>query len=136
MFRKNKPDSDPGRGRSAPRGRTPESAPNPLARRFAQDEEPETIDLAGPAGFPDTQGEGTDDGEPETRVASSAPAVSASRTWAGVVGHDAETGKFYALPGTPEAPVLLQGEPIDAPTELRRGDRIRIGTAEFEFLAG
>ena len=30
-------------------------------------------------------------------------------------------------------PVTLQGEPVAAPTELRRGDVIRLGDAEFQF---
>lgn len=135
IFKKNKPPGESARPAQAPRGRGTAPGKNPLARRFVDDEEPDTIDLRGPAGFPAGEGEKGDD-EPDTRLASGAPAGAPSKTWAGIISHDAETGKFYALPGTPEAPVMLGGEPITAPTELRRGDRIRIGAAEFEFLAG
>ncbi|MBT8039743.1 MAG: hypothetical protein KJN78_05860 [Gammaproteobacteria bacterium] len=135
IFKKDKPPEKTATPSHAPRGRGTSPGANPLARRFADEGEPDTIDLHGPAGFPDDQGHDPGDDEPDTRVASAAPAAAPSKTWAGIVSHDAETGKFYALPGSAEAPVTLDGEPITAPTELRRGDRIVIGAAEFEFLS-
>lgn len=48
----------------------PESSPNPLARRFQADDEPETVDLMQPAGFQETSDE--DSGETTTRILSGA----------------------------------------------------------------
>ena len=48
---------------------------------------------------------------------------------------DAATGKFYLQPGTDAHPVRLNGLAVEAPTELRRGDRLQVGVHEFEFLA-
>ena len=48
---------------------------------------------------------------------------------------DAATGKFYLQPGTDAHPVHLNGVAVEAPTELRRGDRLQVGVHEFEFLA-
>ena len=52
-----------------------------------------------------------------------------------LISCEPETGKFYVHPGASEIPVFLAGERVTATTELRRGDRIRIGEAEFEFLS-
>jgi hypothetical protein len=52
-----------------------------------------------------------------------------------VVSCDPQTGKFYIHPGGVGGPVLLQGEPVRAPTELRPGDTIRAGDFEFRFLS-
>ena len=52
-----------------------------------------------------------------------------------LTGLDAATGKFYLQPGTDAHPVRLNGLAVEAPTELRRGDRLQVGVHEFEFLA-
>ena len=132
MFRKNKP--APGLKKDNPTMRGRDSEPdkrgaNALARRFLVDDEPDTIDLSGHGGFPEP---GVED-EPDTHVSGAAPAEAPAAERQGVISRDPATGKFYVQPGTPEIPVLLAGEAVTAPTELRRGDRIRIGDAEFEF---
>ena len=66
-------------------------------------------------------------------MTSAAPAENGGRGRHGLLSHDPETGKFYVQPG-PESPVLLNGAVVDAPTELRKGDRIALSGAEFEFL--
>ena len=133
MFRKKK-SSLPDNGSPVLRGRTPQgtgagaerSAPNnPLARRFQADSEPPTIDLSAPPGFHPAQ-RAADDPKTETLRTAAGPL---SR----LISHEPDTGKFYIHPGTENLPVTLQGEPVAAPTELRRGDVIRIGNAEFHF---
>jgi hypothetical protein len=128
MFRKKKsPDTTAtqpvmrGRAQAAPdRG----AGDNPLARRFRADAEPATIDLAGPARFPAD----VDSDDPKTA------ALQTDATQLGrVISHDPETGKFYIHPGTADLPVTLQGEPVVAPTELRRGDTLRVGATEIRF---
>jgi len=128
MFRKKKT-PDTAATRPVPRGRN-DAAPergggtNPLARRFRADAEPATIDLAGPARFP-------------ADVGSEDPKTAALQTDASklgrIISHDPETGKFYIHPGTADLPITLQGEPVLAPTELRRGDAIRVGALEIHF---
>jgi len=133
IFRKNKPASAPGNDKPSMRGRDGDAAgdkPNPLARRFVPGDEPETIDLVGPAGFPST----AEESEPDTRVTTAEGAENVEPGRVEIVSRDPETGKFYVHAGTSETPVLLAGEPVAARTELRKGDRIRIGEAEFEFL--
>ena len=134
IFRKNKPAATPGNDKSSMRGRDGGSghdSPSPLARRFVPGDEPETIDLVGPGGF---HAEATE-AEPETQVTSTEPPVeSAGSDRAGILSHDPDTGKFYVHPGSAESPVMLAGEPVTATTELRKGDRISIADAEFEFL--
>ncbi len=132
MFRKKNPASGPGAHNPAMRGRNDENserAANALARRFQEDDEPETIDLVGAEGFPG------EEAEPETQV--TAPDTAGNRTEERLqlISCETETGKFYVHAGTEHTPVLLAGEPVTARTELRRGDRIRIGDVEFEFLA-
>ena len=112
------------------------SAPNPLARRFQADSEPDPIDLTDPGRFhaPGAQA------EPETSSAEeqSAPgtdAAAVSRPLDEVISVDPATGKFYVHPAGGELTVLLGGQAVNAATELRRGDRIQVGDAEFEFLA-
>lgn len=107
-----------------PRGRAV-AAENPLARRFQPDNEPATIDLAAPARFPSPSAA---DEDPQT-AALQTDASKLSR----VVSCDALTGKFYIHPGGEAWPVLLQGEEVRAPTELRPGDTIRVGDLEFRF---
>lgn len=135
IFRRNKPASPPPNEPSAPRGREHpagggDRGVNALARRFLVDEEPATIDLSGTEGFrggmPEPE---TRTGEPGAKA--SPPGTTGSR----LVSRDPESGKFYVHPGPAEEPVLLDGETVTAPTELRKGDRIRIGDAEFVFLA-
>jgi hypothetical protein len=103
------------------------AADNPLARRFRPEREPATIDLTAPAGFPPPPAAPED---PHT-AALQTDAAKLSR----VVSCDPQTGKFYIHPGGVGGPVLLQGEPVRAPTELRPGDTIRAGDFEFRFLS-
>ena len=139
LFNRKKPTSAPGGGGPVMRGRHDEKASlakdNPLARRLVSDEEPDTIDLDGAAGFPASAGASPD--EPETRRAQqgeehAAPVVENGRF--AFLTQDPVTGKFYVQPGTEDCPVFLGDERVLASTELRRGDRLRIGQAEFEFL--
>ena len=134
MFRKKK---SPGTAETRPvlRGRTdagPDPGPsrkagdNPLARRFRADAEPDTIDLGGPARFPAD----VDGSDPKTASLQTDAAMLGR-----VISHDPETGKFYVHPGTADLPVTLQGEPVLAPTELRQGDTIRVGSMEIRFGA-
>jgi hypothetical protein len=106
------------------------AADNPLARRFRPEREPATIDLTAPARF-----------QPPSLVPDD-PHTAALQTDASklarVVSRDPQTGKFYVHPGHPDgenSPVLLQGEPVRAPTELRPGDTIRAGDFDFRFLS-
>lgn len=108
---------------------------NPLARRLLGDDDPDTIDLTGGAGFPANPDPSPE--EPETRVAEAAEERRAEVRPGPrhpILGQDPETGKFYVQPGTDDCPVHLGDELVRAPTELRRGDRIRVGDAEFGFL--
>jgi len=133
MFRKKKPVADDVsrpmlRGRS---GTADNSAPggkghsNPLARRFQADAEPATTELTGPASFPP---EPESEEDPQT-----GPLQTNAADLRRVITHDPETGKFYIHPGGPELPVTLQGEPVRAPTELRRGDSVGVGSIEIHF---
>jgi hypothetical protein len=98
---------------------------NPLARRFQADREPPTVDLAGPAGFRESPG-----GEQDPQTT---PLQMDASKLGRLISHDSESGKFYIHPGAEAAAVLLQGEPVRAPTELRRGDVIQIGDTEIHF---
>jgi hypothetical protein len=133
MFSKKK-SSSAGDGQPVLRGRTsakPDTGPrskgpnNPLARRFQADSEPPTVDLVGPARFPDVP---RDDEGPKT-ASLQTDATKLSR----LISHDPGSDKFYIHPATEGTPVLLQGEPVRAPTELRRGDTIRVGQTEIRF---
>lgn len=145
MFRKKKsPASDHGPSdnqRHVPRGRAAagagpqaakaadRAADNPLARRFRSEREPATVDLTAPARF---QAPSTAPEDPQT----AALQTDASHLIR-VVSCDPQTGKFYIHPGHPggaAGQVLLQGETVRAPTELRPGDTIRAGDFEFRFL--
>ena len=97
---------------------------NPLARRFRQDSEPPTIDLAAAPRFQVPR---------ETADPKTAPLPTGAAQLSRFISREPETGKFYIHPGPQDLPVTLQGEPVSAPTELRRGDVIRIGDAEFHF---
>jgi hypothetical protein len=134
IFRRNKPVPDPDKQIPAPRGRDSGGGPgqrgaNALARRFLVDEEPATTDLSGPAGFPAASP------EPETQTGVPLPSDATAPEKPQLISHDPDTGRFYVHPGTPEVPVLLEGEAVTERTELHRGDRIRIGEAEFVFLS-
>jgi hypothetical protein len=134
IFRKKNPAPGPEIQNSAMRGRNDqnsERAANALARRFQEDDEPETIDLLGDEGFPGEEAPA----EPETQVTATDPAKSHRADRLNLISCEPETGKFYVHPGASEIPVFLAGERVTATTELRRGDRIRIGEAEFEFLS-
>jgi len=98
-----------------------ENSDNPLARRFHPQDEPDTIDLQQPAGF---------NAEPGT--ADLAPKRSAPENL-GVVTLASETGKIYAQPGKGDQVVYLDGEAVLAPTELRPGDRVRVGNLELQI---
>jgi hypothetical protein len=98
-----------------------ENKDNPLARRFHPEDEPDTIDLQQAAGF---------NPEPDTAD------LKAKRAAPGgleIVALDADTGKMYAQPGKGDQAVYLDGEAILAPTELRPGDRVRVGSLELQL---
>lgn len=126
IFRKNKPHDRSSSDAQALRSRVPERASSPLARRLRQDDEPDTIDLAAAPGF---QAPAATD-EPDTRSSEPRPDATPQSP---LITSDPATGKFYVNPGAPGQTVLLGGEVVEAPTELRRGDRILVGAAEFEF---
>lgn len=126
IFRKKKA-PPPSGGPSVPRGRGEPGAggDNPLARRFRPDPEPATVDLAEPVRFHEPPaGEGP----------STTPLRKDPKTLGRVISRDPATGKFYVHPGPEDCPVLLERETVQAPTELRRGDTIRVGDAEFRLL--
>jgi len=148
IFRRKKPENNSGsrsvlRGRdNADDGARPGSGPggNPLARRFQPEGEPDTIDLEDPARFHAFSDASED--EPTTDIVGEAPdstGKSRDQSTDGrekIVTQDPATGKFYLHPGAAEVTVYLGDEPVTAPTELRSGDKIRIGDAEFHFRAG
>jgi hypothetical protein len=98
-----------------------EISDNPLARRFRPEDEPDTIDLLQPTGFND---------EPGTAELAAKPSVVESLN---VITLASETGKIYAQPGQGNQVVYLDGEAVLAPTELRPGDRVRIGNLELQL---
>jgi hypothetical protein len=103
----------------------PPGAENPLARRFRQDAEPATVDLSQPARFPPSTPAADD---PQT-----ADLQTDAARLGRVLSRDPGTGKLYVHPGTADLPVMLQGEPVRAPTELRAGDTLRIGPTEVHI---
>ena len=105
--------------------RLPQEADNPLARRFRQDAEPDTVDLTRPARFAPSEAAVDDPQTAELQT----DAARLGR----VLSRDPGTGKLYVHPGSTELPVLLQGEPIRAPTELRAGDTVQIGPTEIQI---
>ena len=134
IFRKKKAPVTPSsptvpRGRGASGPSAEEGAPgrsNPLARRFQGDAEPATVDLADPARF---HAAPQPEESPQTTSLQKHP-----ESLGRVISRDAATGKLYVHPGTEDCPVLLQNEAVLAPTELRRGDTIRVGDAAFTLL--
>ena len=125
IFRRKKVSATVGSGEAVMRGRdSTENSSNPLARRFHPDDEPDTIDLQQPAGF---------NAEPGTADLEEKAAVP---EYLSVVTLVPDTGKFYLQPGPGDSPTYLGDETVTAPTELRQGDRIRVGDFEFEILTG
>ena len=132
IFRRKKAPSHSG-GRPLPRGRgdsggakaADTSGDNPLARRFRPDAEPATVDLADPARFHEP---------PVAEDPNTADLHTDAGNLGRIISRDPATGKFYVHPGTGDCPVLLEHEPVRAPTELRRGDTIQVGDAEFRLL--
>jgi hypothetical protein len=123
IFRRKKASATPGGGQAVMRGRdSVENSSNPLARRFHPDDEPDTIDLQQPAGF--NEESGTADLEEKT----------ATPEYLSVVTLVPETGKFYVQPGQGDSLTYLGDEAVRAPTELRRGDRIRVGDIELQIM--
>ena len=98
-----------------------ENSDNPLARRFHPEDEPDTIDLQQPAGF---------NTEPGT---ADLAAKRQATERLDIITLVPETGKIYAQRGDGDVTVFLDGEPVQAPTELRPGDRIRIGNLELQL---
>lgn len=134
IIRRKKPSVLPGDGKPAMRGReNAENTENPLARRFHLDDEPDTIDLQRPAGFNNSDPEPE---EPATSTTGSSPAGAASTTseQLSVISIVPGSGKLYVQPGEGDSRTSLGDEPVGAPTELRRGDRIRIGDFELQIL--
>jgi len=128
IFRRKKPSATPGDGQGVMRGRdSAENSNNPLARRFHPEDEPDTIDLQQPEGFSE------EPGTAETGVSPAWPAPTVSEHLS-VVTVDPDTGKFYVQPGQGDSTVYLGDEVVRARTELRRGDRIRVGDFVMEFL--
>ncbi len=113
------------RGRD-PEGHGAKSTDNPLARRFHPDDEPETIDLQDPGRFHAA----SEPSDPPTAELAGSPADLNS-----LITRDPETGKFYIHPQEDGAPVYLGDIAVNTSMELRPGDRIRIGQAEFQFLS-
>ena len=123
IFRRKKATDTAGGGQAVMRGRdSAENSSNPLARRFHPDDEPDTIDLQQPEGFNAEPGTA---GLEENRAAPE---------YLSVVTLVPETGKFYVHPGQGDSLTYLGDEVVRAPTELRRGDRIRIGDFELHIL--
>jgi len=121
IFRRKKQTAEPA-DPPAMRGRdSVATGENPLARRFRTQDEPDTIDLQQPAGF---------NHEPGTADLAARPPETGSLP---VITLAAETGKIYAQPGKDDRAVYLDGEAILAPTELRAGDRVRIGNLELQL---
>jgi hypothetical protein len=140
IFSRKKPASSPGSGQAVLRSRDNANSgnkENPLARRFHPDDEPDTIDLEDPGRFhsapveedPPTAQHGDEPG-PDQHDSDEQYAHDGAR----LITLDSQSGKFYIHPGEDGTQVLLDGEPVRSPTELRRGDTIRIGSAEFQFL--
>ncbi|MEE4292552.1 MAG: FHA domain-containing protein [Xanthomonadales bacterium] len=133
IFRKNKPPEDAPAGAGTLRGResaSPEPGASALARRFMAQDEPDTIDLGGSHGFPESASQE----EPDTRNAGDSQHGQAlSHEGEALITLDSRNAKFYVHPGRADSPVRLNGEAVTARTELRKGDRIRVGAVEFEF---
>ena len=131
MFRKKKPGPDSRDHNHGPRGRDSGKSASALAHRFLDDEEPDTIDLAGAPGFP---AEDSVD-EPDTQVTLAGESAPVRAERAALIRHDSDNGKFYLDPEAVGQTVYLAGEAVTTTTELRKGDCIRVGDVEFTFRA-
>ena len=135
MFNRKKPESASPAGPS-PRGRASADASptgrNPLARRFQDGQEPDTVELAEPGRY-HLPAEAPS-AEPDTRETAAGEGA-AAEPFLNPITLDPRTGKFHLHPGTDAHPVSLNDVVVDAPTELRPGDRLQIGAAVFEFLS-
>ena len=130
IFWRKKPSATPDDGQGVMRGRnSAEKNSNPLARRFHPEDEPDTIDLQQGAGFSE------EPGTAETGVSPAWPAPTTPE-YLSVVTLVAETGKFYVQPGQGDSLTYLGDEVVRLPTELRRGDCIRVGDFELTILSG
>lgn len=127
MFNRKKPGQRAQAVAAPPRGRAADGA-SPLARRFLEHAEPDTVDLAEPGRFHAPAEDRPV--EPDTRATGAAAAAAGRQP---VVSRDARTGKLYLHPGSEACPVRLNGAVVDAPTELRPGDRLGIGDRELDF---
>jgi hypothetical protein len=124
IFRKKTPSAVPSASQPVLRGRdSVESGSNPLARRFHPDDEPDTIDLQQPAEFT---------AEPDT--GNMEPAETVTPDHLGVITLTPATGKFYVQPGQGGLETYLGDDLVLAPTELRRGDHVRIGDFELQLF--
>lgn len=135
MFKRNKSGSSAAARPATPRGRgteAPAAGRSPLARRFDPTAEPDTVDLADPGRFHAPSE--PPPAEPDTRVGEPGRAAARAGTASPLLTRDAATGKIHLHPGEGVV-VLLNGHAVESPTELRRGDRLEIGGAVFEFLA-
>jgi hypothetical protein len=132
IFRRNKSATPSASKTPVLRGRDgAESSDNPLARRFHPEDEPDTIDLQQPEGFTDEPGTS----ELTANAPRKSPGESVTASHMGIVSVAPETGKFYVQPGTAENVTYLGNEPVLSSTELRPGDRIRVGKFELCLLS-
>ncbi|MGD2131085.1 MAG: FHA domain-containing protein [Lysobacterales bacterium] len=145
IFRRNRTEGPTPDREDVPRGRRTEGssrapaggADNPLARRFIEGDEPETIDLQDAPGFPSAAEPAQE--PPTETVAENDAGPAGAAIPAGhhpLITFDPKSGTFHLRPAPDGTETLVGGERVSAPTELHSGDRIRIGDAEFEFLAG
>lgn len=142
IFKRKKPTVVPDSGQHVMRGRdsgengrhsSSGNDDNPLARRFHPQDEPDTIDLQQASGFPAAENQPKESDTRDLSAASGATGESAMAGALNVISYVPETGKFYLQPGAGDDPVLLGNNPINAPTELRPGDRIQIAGTEIVF---
>jgi hypothetical protein len=128
IFRRKKPTATTDDGQPAMRGRdSAENSSNPLARRFHPEDEPDTIDLQQPAGFSE------EPGTAESTISPTQPAPAMAEYFS-VVTLDPDTGKCYVQPGQGDSLVYLGDEAVEAPTELRQGDCVRVGGFELRLF--
>jgi len=135
IFRRTKPVTPSESKTPVLRGRdSAENGDNPLARRFHPEDEPDTIDLQQPEGFNEEPGTKDLAAKSSTAISAGAPVATAVGEQVDIVSMVSETGKFYVQPGNSEDAIYLGDEPVVTPTELRPGDRIRVGKYELCLL--